>query len=323
MAAFLTRRLLIAVVLLAAFSFLSFCLFAAKFYPLRGHPVLPAYWHWLRGVPSGRSLGHGLFGPIWPKLLAALGHSLVLLGLALALVLVLTVLLATVAASARGSLIDGMVRAFTYLAWGIPAFLLAFLVQEAINGIGGSGGLGPFPLAGWPGSCPTGFGLNAGVVTPCPEAGTGLMYIGNVLRYTTLPALTLAFGFIGLHARYLRSAVISALESPHVTTARSKGLPERRVVIRHALRNSLGPFLAALLADFGVIFGSALAVDWIFQLRGLGSLFIVETNPSSPAIDAYAVECLLLVTGILLLVSSLLSELAVVALDPRLEAGRR
>jgi hypothetical protein len=207
--AFLVRRTLMSALLLLAFSFVSFCLFAAKFNPLRGHPVLPAYWLWLRGVPSGHSLSRGLFGPIWPTLLPSLGHTLVLLALTLALVVAFAAAIGTVAAARSGSVLDGLLRLFMYVAWGVPAFLLAFLVQEAINGLGTSHGLGPFPLAGWPGSCPTGFGLNAGVVTPCPAAGTGIQYVANVLRYLTLPALTLACGFVGLHARYLRVRRVS------------------------------------------------------------------------------------------------------------------
>lgn len=323
MATFFVRRVFISAALLLTFSFISFCLFAAKFDPLRGHPILPAYWKWLRGVPSGRTLSHGLFGPIWPKLLPSLGHTLILLALTFLVVLLLATGIGVASAVARGSLVDVALRACTYLAWGTPAFLLAFLVQQSINGLGGSHGLGPFPLAGWPGSCPTGFGLNAGVVTPCPAAGTGLDYLVNVLRYVTLPALTLASAFVGLHARYLRSSLAAALTAPHVVTARSKGLPERRVLRRHALRNVLGPFLSALLSDFGVVFGAAMVVDWVFQLRGIGSLFIVETNPSAPAIDAYAVETLLLVTALMLLVSSLLAEVAIVALDPRVAVADR
>jgi ABC-type dipeptide/oligopeptide/nickel transport system permease component len=77
-----------------------------------------------------------------------------------------------------------------------------------------------------------------------------------------------------------------------------------------------------MLADFGALFGAALAVDWIFQLNGIGSLFIRELginniSGTSFFIDVYAVEALLLVTALVLLASSFLSELAVFVLDPR------
>ena len=90
----------------------------------------------------------------------ALGHTTVLLVLALALVVVLSVALGLVAASRRGSAVDVTLHALSYLAWAVPAFLLALLVQALANSIGGTRGIGPFPLAGWPGSCPTGLGVN-------------------------------------------------------------------------------------------------------------------------------------------------------------------
>jgi peptide/nickel transport system permease protein len=119
----------------------------------------------------------------------------------------------------------------------------------------------------------------------------------------------------------LRTSLAAALDSPYTMTARAKGLPERRVVLRHALRNSLITFAAALLSDFGAIFGVALAIDWIFQLNGVGSLFIRELGINNLSggflsLDVYAMEALLLATAALLLASSLLSELAVVVLDP-------
>lgn len=317
MLAFLARRLLLAAAVLLAFSFVSFLLFASQFYPLRGQPVLPAYWRWLRGVPSGHSLVHGLSGPIWPTLGPSLGHTLVLLALTFVFVVVCAVGLASFAAVRRGTTVDTALRAISYLAWGIPAFLLALIVQSAANGLGGAHGFGPFPIAGWPGSCPAGIGIDAGTITPCPAAGSGLRYLANVARYITLPALTLSVGFIAVHSRYLRSSLVAALDAPYAMTARAKGLPERTVVFRHALRNSLITFVSALLSDFGAIFSAALAVDWVFQLNGIGSLFFREINPNAPVLDSYAAEILLLVSGLLLLVTSLLSELAVIWLDPR------
>lgn len=322
MAGFLARRLLLALCVLVAFSFFSFVFFAARFYPLKGHPALPAYWHWLTGIPNG-SLREGFSpgdGPIWPPLLHALGHTFALLGVTFVLIVIASVGLACVAAATRGSALDIGVRVGLYLTWGIPVFLLALVVQQVVGAVGGARGLGPFPLAGWPGSCPTGIGLNAGTLNPCPAAAHGAGYAVDVLRHVTLPALGLAVSFVGLHGRYLRSALVTALSAPYVVTARAKGVPERSVVLRHALRNSLAIFVAALLADFGALLGATLVIDWIFQLGGLGMLYLRELDPNRGSIDPYAVEAMLLVTAVLLIVFSLLSELAVVLLDPRASA---
>lgn len=323
MVVFATRRVVLAVVVLLAFSLGTFCLLAGEFpSPLAGRPVLSGYWQWLRGVPSGRTLSNGLLGPIWPTLASSLGHTLVLLGITLLLVAVFGAAFGLIGAATRGSVLDGLLRGGSYLAWAVPPFLLALLVEELVTRLGNQNGLGPFPVAGWAGSCPVPLGLNAGALVPCPAAGSSFDYVLNVLRCVTLPALTLAAGFVGLHARYLRTSLITALDAPYTTTARAKGLPEGLVLSRHAFRNAAATFVGAMLADFGALFGAALAVDWIFQLNGIGSLFIRELginniSGSSIFIDVYAVEALLLVTALVLLASSFLSELAVFVLDPR------
>jgi len=319
---FLVRRLVLAALVLAVFSFVSF-LILSHLQPTNGIPVLTQYWTWLRGVPTGRSLHTLLHGtPSRPAVVIALGHTLVLLAVAMVLVVVLSIALATSSARWRGSAVDVGIRGVSYLGWAVPAFLLALVVQQVVSSVGNAHGLGPFPVAGWPGSCPAAIGQNYGTLTPCASAGTGAVYVGNVLRYVTLPAIVLAVGFVGLHGRYLRSSLLEVLDAPFVTTARAKGLSERAVIRRHALRASMATFAGALLADFGVVFGAALAVDWVFQFGGLGTLYINEFNSSTGFFDLYSVEALVLVTAVLVLVSALLGELSVYLLDPRVRAQR-
>lgn len=333
MLAFLIRRLVLGLLVLVALSVGSFCFFAwqdPRLSPVGApHPSLLAeYWTWLTGLGGGAS-SHALLYATAPTrlnrqpttMLAALGHTTALLALALTLVVALSVALALVAASRRGSALDVTLRTLSYLAWAVPAFLLALLVQILVNSVGGSRGIGPFPLAGWPGSCPTGLGVDAGILTPCPAAGTGVRYVLNVARYVTLPAVTLALGFVGLHARYLRSSLLEVLDTPFVTTARAKGLRERSVLIRHALRASLVPFVGALLADFGAIFGSAMAVDYVFQLNGLGTVFVSEFPTDFGFVDTYSIEPVLLLTAMLVILSSIVADLAVFWLDPRVRAA--
>ena len=336
MLAFTLRRAVLAVVLLLVFSFASFCLFAGQFPSelsppgarggLAGNRLLPQYWRWLKGVPSGRTLTRALnerFVPGAPTLPEALAHTAALLAATLVLVLALSLLVGTIGAVRGGSMLDVLLRGGSYVAWAVPTFLLALLVEEAVTRLGGQRGVGPFPVAGWPGSCPVPLGLNTGQILPCPAAGGGFHNLWSLLRSLMLPSFTLAAGFVGLHARYLRSSLAVALAAPSTTTARAKGVPERRVVLRHALRNALPPYAAALLSDLGAIFGAALAVDWIFQLNGVGSLFIREVGINLIAaqggvlVPVYGLQALLLATALLLLVSSFLGECAVIALDPR------
>lgn len=324
------RRTALTVLLLAALSFASFYFFADTLAPLKGHPALPEYWVWVKGLFSGRSFESLIYreypsndpASLWPLVLPALAHTAVLLGAAIVLVIVLSVGMAYVGARLGGSALDLVLRLFGYACWSIPAFLLAMLVQLGAGAAGGSGGIGPFPLAGWPGSCPAAVGLNAGTLNPCPPAGHGAVLVLHVLTHIALPATVLAVGFVGLHGRYLRSALIEQIGLPYIATARGKGLSERRVLLRHALRNALATFTSALFSDFGAIFGAALAVDWVFQLGGIGVLLLREFPQSFGPADIYAIELILIFTGAFVLVSSLLADIAVAGLDPRVRRGR-
>lgn len=251
-------------------------------------------------------------------MIPALGRTAALLAMTMVVVLVFALLIGCVSASTRGSMLDIVLRCFTYLGWAIPAFLLALVLQQTVGKVAGGSGLGWFPIAGWAGKCPGGLGIDLHTFR-CPAAGTGLTYVGHVVDHLVLPAFALAAGFVGLHARYLRASLIESLDAPFATVARAKGLPERKVVLRHALRNSLATFLAAILTDFGAIFGASLAVDWVFHLGGLGSLFvaILNINSTVPFLDTYAMELLLLIGGAWVLLASILSEVAVGLLDPR------
>jgi peptide/nickel transport system permease protein len=311
----LARRLFVGAIVILLVSFGTFWFFATNFYgPAYGGGVFALWWSWLRGLWSGRSFGHVFSGTSVPQLGPALAHTVVLLGATLLLVLVLSVLLATFAAAKAGSAIDVALRISSYAAWSVPAFLLALIAQTVFAWLDRSAGIHPFPLFGWAGYCPP--AISGGFFNgPC-SAGSGLGYAGSVARHVVLPAAVLATSFIGLHSRHLRSSMLVALRSPYTTTARAKGLPERQVVLRHALRNSLATFVSSLLLDFASLFGAALAVDWVFKLGGLGTLFITEI--ADPLIDPNQVTSLLFITALLVLASSLLSDIVVGMLDPRI-----
>ena len=164
MVGFVVKRVALGGVVLAALSVASFCFFASRTDPFRTHPLLPQYWTWLKGVGTGRSL-HPLPGQ---SIADALGHTAALLLGTLVVVVLLSVATASAAARWRGSAADLLLRALSYVAWGLPAFLLAFLIQEGVSIASTSRGLGPFPLTGWPGFCPAGIGFNAGTINPCP-----------------------------------------------------------------------------------------------------------------------------------------------------------
>jgi len=333
---FLGRRLLLAVAVLAAVSFGTFAFMATQFsatctgaYTPTGAAAPPLastvgqaarlYWGWVKGIPSGRSFsgicgGQSIQTQVWP----AFVHTAALLSATAVLVAFFSLLFGTLAATRAGSALDASLRGFSYAAWAVPSFVLGLMLQSSVNWAQSRSGHRWFELSGWPGSC-IGQG---GYSYPCATTGGAFHHGVEVARHLVVPTLALSVAFIGLHSRYLRSSLLTSLHAPFTTTARAKGLPERQVVLRHALRNSLATFSSALLLDFGAIFGAAMAVDWVFRLNGLGTLFIAEvagvgSGDSPRYLNPYAIESLLAAAALLVVGSSVLAEAVVLRLDPR------
>jgi peptide/nickel transport system permease protein len=333
-AAFLVRRILLSLLVLVAVSYGSFVLIATQFsstryseYTPNGRvpPLADSVGHattlwlkWLRGVPSGKSFRDQCSTQGTQDVLGGLAHTGALLGLTLALVLLLSLVAGVLAAVRAGSWFDVGFRAFSYTAWAVPPFLLALVLQTGVISLTRHG-VHLFPVSGWPGGCPP----NTFFCTAPPQPH-GLALVGEVLQALVVPALALSVAFVGLHSRYLRSSLLVAFGAPYTNTARAKGLSETRIVLRHALRNSLGVFASVLLLDFGAVIGASLAVDFVFRLGGLGLVFLgmigglgSQSGDGPKYLDPYAVMSLLTLTAILVAVASLLAELVVVWLDPR------
>jgi peptide/nickel transport system permease protein len=321
MSAFVLRRLVLGLVVIFVAWSGSFLILASHFQPLRSTPLFHAYWVWLSGIPSGHSLNNGLLqGHLISTVGTAFGRTMLLVALTLVIVVVIAIPVGCIAAARRGSTLDYALRTATYAAWAVPVFVVAILFQEGFGRIPGGWGLGWFPAIGWAGQCPNGQGIDPHNFQ-CPAAGHGLMHVGEVIYHLTLPALALALGFVGLEVRYLRNSMLDALDAPYITVARGKGLGERAVLLRHALRNALVAFVPALVSDLGLLFGAALAVDFIFQLGGMGSLFLNLLQlqiDGIPSVDVYALEVALLLGAAFMLTISLVSEIALALLDPRI-----
>src|SRR6266705_437200 len=197
MGAFVLRRL--AFGFLAMFVALSgsFFFFAAHYAPLHfappifSPPLLHSYWVWLRGLPSGRSLDDGLLGGhLLSTVGSAFGRTMLLLALTLVIVVVVAIPVGCLCAAMRGSVVDYGLRIGTYVAWAVPVFIVAILLQEGFGRIPGGWGTGWFPSVGWAGQCPNGQGIDPHNFQ-CPAAGHGLTHVGHVIYHLTLPALAL------------------------------------------------------------------------------------------------------------------------------------
>jgi len=146
-----------------------------------------------------------------------------------------------------------------------------------------------------------------------PVSGYGDGFLGH-LHHLVLPSLVIGLGTAALTIRALRSSIIGVLGADYIDTARAKGLPERSVLWRHVLRNSLMSSISILAVHTSWVIGGTVVVETVFGIPGLGHLLV-----SSIAARDYPVVQGLTVTFALLVVAiNLLADVAYVAVDPRL-----
>jgi peptide/nickel transport system permease protein len=134
-----------------------------------------------------------------------------------------------------------------------------------------------------------------------------------------LPWITISVLFAALYSRMIRVHVLNELQESYVRTARAKGARETRVLGRHVLRNSLLPILAMLGMDVGLVFGSAVFVEQVFDLAGLGSLAL-GASAGLVGFDLPVIAGVILVVSVFVVLFNLIVDLTVGVVDPRVRA---
>jgi peptide/nickel transport system permease protein len=146
-----------------------------------------------------------------------------------------------------------------------------------------------------------------------PISGYGDGVLGR-LHHIVLPAATLATVGVAYYARVTRTEMIDALAEDYVRTARAKGVPERRVVAHHALRNALGPLVTLVGLDLGLLLGGAVVTEYIFAWPGLGR----EVLQGILELDIPLVLGVVLVSALAIAVANLVVDIVYLWIDPRL-----
>jgi peptide/nickel transport system permease protein len=256
-------------------------------------PVWQQYLRWAGGFLSG-NLGESTLmnRPIAPLLAEAVGRSLMLTGASFVLIALIGVGLGIVAALRHGRALDHGVSVATYLGIAVPEFFWAIVVIIVF-----AAWLGWLPASGYE-------PLSAGV------------WIWA--KHLIAPTITLVFGHLAHVSRLTRSSMIEVMQSPYITAARAKGLPERVVVLHHALRNALLPAITVLALDFGRLMGGIVVVETVFAYPGLGRLIVFSfQNRDLPTLQAS-----ILVIAAIYAFANLVADLLYARLNPKIRFGR-
>jgi peptide/nickel transport system permease protein len=133
-------------------------------------------------------------------------------------------------------------------------------------------------------------------------------------RHLFLPVLTLSVQIIAGWSRYQRSSMLDVMSADYIRTARSKGVPRSRVLLKHGLRNALIPLTTVMAIDIGALFGGLIVTEQIFSIPGMGKLFIDSLqNGDIPILLPW-----LMVTATFIILFNLLADLLYGVLDPRI-----
>lgn len=256
-------------------------------------PLLVRYWHWAWAALHG-NLGNSLtthqsvVSTVWQRVPV----SLEVLVLSLLIALALAVPVGAVAARYRERVPDRLLGMWSFCGLSIPPFLLA-LVLILVFAVK----LHWLPATGFT-------HLSDGVVPS--------------LKTAILPAATLAFGAFAVYARLLRSEMVRELDTEdYVMTARAKGASERRVLVRHVLRNSSFGLITAVGVDFGRLLGGAVVVETVFALPGVGQLLISSIYQR----DVTVVQGVVLLISVVVVLANLAVDVLYSVLDPRIRHG--
>ena len=249
-------------------------------------PLPVQYAKFMSRIAHG-NLGDSLFYGVSAGhlVLQRLPVTLWLIGLGTLLSVLIAVPLAAIAATNRDRIPDHVVRAVPLVGLGFPPFWVGIVLLLV-------------------------FGLHLGRAFPVGGYGNG--FVGH-LHSMFLPALTVAFGIAPILIRSLRASLLEVLESEYVTTARSKGLPESRVLVRHALRNAVVSTVTVLGVNIGYLVGGTLVIEQVYALPGIGQLMINSIFQR----DFPVVQAVTLVFSIMVVLVYLLSDVAHALLDPR------
>jgi peptide/nickel transport system permease protein len=256
-------------------------------------PLWLQYWRWVSSLAAG-DFGSSLLmnRPVYPLIAEAFTRSLTLTVVAFALIAIIGIGLGVLAALSHNSWLDHAISIGTYLGIAVPEFFWAIVIILVFAAT-----LGWLPASGYE-----------------PIAAGFWVW----LKHLIAPTMTLVFAHLAHVSRLTRSSMIEVLKNPYVTAARAKGLPERTVVLRHALKNALLPTITVLALDIGRLIGGIVVIETVFAYPGLGRLLVFSIQ----ARDIPTLQAAILVVAAVFALSNLAADLVYAWLNPRIRHGR-
>lgn len=259
-------------------------------------PVHIQYIRWLGGLLQG-DLGYTFKNhiPVGQILWPTVGNTMVLMGAAWILSMLIAIPWGIYNSTAEYGFSDQTASFISYIGFAMPTFWFGILLQQLF-----SLRLDWLPLSDmW---------------TMGKEGD-----IGDLFMHLVLPVTVLTLGFLAAYVKYSRASMLEVLEQDYIRTARAKGVKERRVVFRHALRNALIPIITILGLDLSVLVGGAALTESVFNWPGMGRLFV----EMALAREYSVLMAITIVVAVMVVLGNLIADILYAIVDPRVQLGRK
>ncbi len=233
--------------------------------------------------------------PVTDKIAERLPITIAINVLSILAILGLSVPIGIISAVRQNSLFDRGSTLFVFIGFAMPSFWLALILMDYL-GVR----LGLFPIAGL-----RSFGYE--------YMSAGRQFF-DLLHHLVLPVFVSAFGGLAGFSRYMRANMLEVVRQDFILTARAKGLPERTVILKHALRNALLPVITILGLSIPGLIGGSVIFETIFAIPGMGKLFYDGVMMR----DYPLIMGVLVIGAVLTLVGNLIADISYALADPRI-----
>jgi peptide/nickel transport system permease protein len=262
--------------------------------------LVSQYFSWLHNFVTfnwGRSIKGSR--PVWPELKAAMANTLVLGLIAVFVGVAIGLAIGILSALKPRSFFDQSTTTAAFVGISIPPYVSAILLQLFFA----------ITLTRW-------LGLDKPLLPTSGVYPAGHKGFDPALRakHLILPVTVVAIQIIAVYSRYMRASLLEVKNSDYLRTARAKGIGERRILVRHALRNALIPIVTVAAIDIGAIIGGLIITERIFENKGMGDFFLTAyENGDFPQLMPWMV---FVVVGVIL--ANLFADVLYAVLDPRI-----
>lgn len=243
---------------------------------------------WGQSFVSRRSVGEEIRGRLWATI------QLILWGILFSALVAVAV--GVYSAARQYSALDYSFTGLSFMGLAMPPFFFALLAIDFLV----------FRPRGW-------FNLDQPILYSVgmrSSSGSGTL---DYIRHLILPVLVLSVQLVAGWSRYQRSSMLDVMSADYIRTARAKGVPRRKVLLKHGLRNALIPLTTVMAIDIGLLFGGLIVTESIFGWPGMGQLFVRSLIQG----DTNILLPWLMVTASFVLLFNLLADLLYGVLDPR------